>query len=215
MRVQEKQKALEKEIISNLCSIPAWPEGLLPHTVYVEEEDERHHGMPVYTVYRLEDIRPDGSCTLYNPESRERFPCRHLHEINVDWLVTVWERYLELCVEQDIWKRNAMAFLKERTGNTETEISSFVKGSWDKCAAYSDNLKAFLGEVETEIWIFSFPLNEFDRDAPDAEIVRSHGEDPDTRVEKMTPPEFTARINDGMFNDRDNWVRTIELPKLK
>lgn len=46
----------------------------------------------------------DGSCTLYNAESRERFTCRHLHEINMDWLVTVWERYLELCVEQDIWK---------------------------------------------------------------------------------------------------------------
>lgn len=53
---------------------------------------------------RLEEIRTDGSCTLYNAESRERFTCRHLHEINMDWLVTVWERYLELCVEQDIWK---------------------------------------------------------------------------------------------------------------
>ena len=34
-------------------------------------------------------------------------------------------------------------------------------------------------------------------------------------VEKMTPLEFTARINDEMFNDQDNWVRAIELPKHK
>ena len=47
------------------------PEGLLPHTVYVEEEgeDDEHHGIPVYTAYKLEEIRPDGSCMLYNPDS--------------------------------------------------------------------------------------------------------------------------------------------------
>ena len=100
MRIQEKQKALEQEVIANLCAIPKMPENMLPHTVYVEEEGEDGygHGIPVYTMYRLEEIRTDGSCTLYNAESRERFTCRHLHEINMDWLVTVWERYLELCV---------------------------------------------------------------------------------------------------------------------
>ena len=98
MRIQEKQKALEQEVIANLCAIPKMPENMLPHTVYVEEEGEDGygHGIPVYTMYRLEEIRTDGSCTLYNAESRERFTCRHLHEINMDWLVTVWERYLEL-----------------------------------------------------------------------------------------------------------------------
>ena len=100
MKLQEKQKELEQEIIANLRAIPKMPEDLLPHTVYVEEEgeDAEHHGIPVYTVYKLEEIRPDGSCMLYNPDSRERFPCRHLYEINIDWLVTIWERYLELCV---------------------------------------------------------------------------------------------------------------------
>ena len=47
----------------------------------------------------------------------------------MDWLVTVWERYLELCVEQDIWKGNAVAFLKDRTGKPEEEIISFVETS--------------------------------------------------------------------------------------
>jgi len=36
---------------------------------------------------------------------------------------------------------------------------------------------------------------------------------PATRVEKMTPLEFTANINDECFDDRNNWVRAIELPK--
>ena len=34
-------------------------------------EDGYGHGIPVYTMYRLEEIRTDGSCTLYNAESRE------------------------------------------------------------------------------------------------------------------------------------------------
>ena len=122
-----------------------------------EGEDAKHHGIPVYTVYMLEEIRPDGSCMLYNSDSRERFPCRHLYEINIDWLVTVWERYLELCVGQKLWKQNAVAFLKESTDKMEAEISAFVDSGWDKCSAYTDNLKRFLGKDEAkEVWVFSF-----------------------------------------------------------
>ena len=33
MKLQEKQKELEQEIIANLRAIPKMPEGLLPHTV--------------------------------------------------------------------------------------------------------------------------------------------------------------------------------------
>ncbi len=215
MRLQKKQEELEREIIANLCAIPKMPEELLPHTVYVEEEgeDAEHHGIPVCTAYKLEDIRPDGSCVLYNPDSGERFPCRHLYEVNIDWLVTVWERYLELCVEQDLWKRNATAFLKGRTGKTDTEITDFVESGWDRCAAYTDNLKRFLGEEGgREVWVFSFPMEDFERDAPDRGIVSDYRDNPHSRVEKMTPLEFTARINDDMFNDRGNWVRAIELP---
>lgn len=218
MKLQEKQKELEQEIIANLRAIPKMPEGLLPHTVYVEEEGEEdeHHGIPVYTAYKLEEIRPDGSCMLYNPDSRERFPCRHLYEINIDWLVTVWERYLELCVGQKLWKQNAVAFLKESTDKTDTEISAFVDSGWDRCSAYTDNLKRFLGKDEVkEVWVFSFPMDDFGRDAPDKEIIFDYENNPHTEVEKMTLLEFTARINDEMFNDQDNWVRAIELPEHK
>ncbi len=216
MRLQEKQKELEQEVIANLRAIPKMPEGLLPHTVYVEEEgeDAEHHGIPVYTAYRLEEIRPDGSCMLYNPDNRERFPCRHLYEINIDWLVTVWERYLELCVGQKLWKQNAAAFLKEGTDRTEAEISAFVDSGWDRCSAYTDNLKRFLGrDGAKEVWVFSFPMDDFKRNTPDKNIISDYENNPHTRVEKMTPLEFTAKINDDMFNDQDNWVRAIELPK--
>lgn len=214
MKLQEKQKELEQEIIANLRAIPKMPEDLLPHTVYVEEEgeDADRYGIPVYTMYKLEEIRPDGSCALYNPDSRERFSCRHLHEINIDWLITVWERYLELCVEQEIWKQNAAAFLKDSTGKADAEIAAFVDSCWDKCSAYTDNLKRFLGEDDTkEVWIFSFPVDHFERDAPNEDIVSDYENNPDTEVEKMTPLEFTARINDEAFNDQANWVKAIEL----
>lgn len=130
MRIQEKQKALEQEVIANLCAIPKMPENMLPHTVYVEEEGEDGygHGIPVYTMYRLEEIRTDGSCTLYNAESRERFTCRHLHEINMDWLVTVWERYLELCVEQDIWKGECRC-IPERPYRQTGRGNHFIRGN--------------------------------------------------------------------------------------
>lgn len=89
MKLQEKQKELEQEIIANLRAIPKMPEGLLPHTVYVEEEgeDDEHHGIPVYTAYKLEEIRSDGSCMLYNPDSRERFPAViFTKSISTGWL---------------------------------------------------------------------------------------------------------------------------------
>ena len=53
-------------------------------------------------MYKLEEIREDGSCVLFNPETGERFNDRHLYEINIDWLDTVLERYYEYCPEQKI-----------------------------------------------------------------------------------------------------------------
>lgn len=67
----------------------------------------------------------------------------------------------------------------------------------------------------TEIWIFSYPMDRFKRNASDEEIINDYdnNQDADSLVVKMTPLEFTALINDGMFNDIDNWVRAIELPE--
>lgn len=89
---------LTDRFVAELSRLPLRPDGWLPHIVYVEEEDN----YPVYTMYKLEEIREDGSCVLFNPETGERFNDRHLCEINIDWLDTVLERYYEYCPEQKI-----------------------------------------------------------------------------------------------------------------
>lgn len=92
MIFQKKYKALQDEVIANLCSIKDFPKGLLPHTVYVEEENE---GEPIYNKYKLHKINEDGTCSLVNFRTGE-FEDRDLNEIELPWLITVWGRYVEL-----------------------------------------------------------------------------------------------------------------------
>jgi hypothetical protein len=65
--------------------------------VYVEEETERSLdcGNSVYNAYNLIKIFPDGTCLLENPETG-REGKRLLSEINTDWLITVWNRYVDV-----------------------------------------------------------------------------------------------------------------------
>ncbi len=56
-------------------------------------------------------------------------------------------------------------------------------------------------------------MDYFERNALDEGIVSDYENNPCTRVEKMTPLDFTAKINDDLFDDQDDWVRAIELPK--
>lgn len=93
VRLQELSDCFIKEI----SRLPLRPEGWLPHIVFVEEEGT----YPVYTMYRLEEVRTDGSCTLFNPVTGERFFDRNLYEINIDWLDTVLRRYYECCAGQN------------------------------------------------------------------------------------------------------------------
>lgn len=98
-------------------------------------------------------------------------------------------------------KGNAVAFLKDVPANRKEEIISFVETSWDKCQAYTDNLKAFLGEdKDREIWIFSFrwtDLNVTFRPGKSSLITEITPQ----RGWKMIPLEFTANINDECFDD--------------
>lgn len=87
---------LTNMFVTELSRLPLRPNGWLPHIVYVEEEGD----YPVYTMYKLEEIRKDGSCVLFNPKSGERFDNRHLYEINIDWLDTVLRWYYECCLVQ-------------------------------------------------------------------------------------------------------------------
>lgn len=193
MRLQEKQKELEQETIANLRAIPKMPEGLLPHTVYVEEEGENAdcHGVPVYTMYRLEEIRPDGSCSLRNPATGEYFPERQLYEINIDWLLTVWNRYVELCTEQHLPPIQDI-----------DETRTQTKGK--------------------SLYAFVWSCNLFGRDVTDEKIVEtwengaslSLNDEEDENlyeVERLSPDELAERINDECFNDTEDYVRFIEM----
>lgn len=98
MNYQKQVNELQQQLIARLSAITDLPEGWLPHLVYVEEEgdDEKGFGMPVYNAYRLVNFNSDGDCTLRNLITGEDDTERHLSEINIDWLVTVWNYYHEL-----------------------------------------------------------------------------------------------------------------------
>lgn len=98
MNYQKQVNELQQQLIARLSAITDRPKGWLPHLVYVEEDgdDENKFGMPVYNAYRLVDFESDGRCTLRNLITGEDDTERHLSEINIDWLVTVWNYYHEL-----------------------------------------------------------------------------------------------------------------------
>lgn len=98
MNYQKQVNELQQQLINRLSAITDRPEGWLPHLVYVEEDgdDENEFGMPVYNAYRLVDFESDGRCTLRNLITGEDDTERHLSEINIDWLVSVWNYYHEL-----------------------------------------------------------------------------------------------------------------------
>lgn len=160
--IQRTINDLHQQLVDSISQIKEFPEGLLPHIVFIEEESDS--GYPVYNRYQLVKVFPDGNCIVKKPVSEELIP-RHLNEINIDWLSTIWNYYTELK----------------------------------------------LTESKKELSVFLFPLKRFDRNATDGEIIsdwENNGED-DVCVEKLTPDEFAARINDNAFNDQKYYVRFI------
>mgnify|MGYP007060784349 CR=1 FL=1 len=150
MTVQEQIERLVEKLIDDLCRIDERPDGWLPHTVYVEEigEDATLGEIPVYTRYTLEDYNQDGSCTLRNMEGEYR--SGHLREINIDWLVTLWNRYMELCIEQGLWRERAIRHLEQETEASLPDILDFVEEHWQNCASDEENIQTFLRWVEPE-----------------------------------------------------------------
>ena len=196
MRRTEKEKSTppgellrqaENQLVSALCGIRENPDGWLPHTVYVEEDGD----CPVYTMYRLLDIRKDGGCTLYNPQTGERFTSRHLREISIEWLATLWERYLELCPEG----REDSA--TETRSDKRTDIRAFV---WSCSLAGRDMPDDRL----IGMWQES-PVRSTD-DPEDGTLYE---------VECLTPDELAERINDGGFAYAEDYVRFIDVGGLQ
>lgn len=170
MTLYKKLEQLQNEFVAKLSAITDRPADWLPHLVFVEEEGEDCNGggFPIYNPYRLVDFTSDGTCTLRNEVTNEEEE-RHLSEINIEWLQTVWDRYHEL------------------------------------------TLKPEPEEPEKELCAFLFPLDRFDRNATDEEIIADweSEEDFDVPTEKLTPDEFAAQCNDETFADQIFYVRFI------
>ncbi|MBF0648740.1 hypothetical protein IR083_07900 [Dysgonomonas sp. GY75] len=169
MNIQSKVNDLHQILVKRLSCIRKFPEEFFPHTVYVEEEVEVD-GAPAYQYYRLIEIRPDSSCTLFNPRSGQNEE-RELTEICIDWLVTLWVWYTNLIhPEQPVYP------------------------------------------ADKELRVFLFPQEHFDRNATDEEIIADYNTDEGTDpcIEKYTPDEFAAMMNDGDYPNRNMYVRFIE-----
>ena len=89
MQLPDKVKAVHNELIDALCNIKEMPESVLPHLVFVEEEDDK--GAPIYNKYKLVSIIPEReSCILYNLSTGENEKDEFfLTAINIDWLDTI------------------------------------------------------------------------------------------------------------------------------
>jgi len=99
MDFQTKLESLHQEIVSALCSIRELPEGILPHSIHMEESDATlEYGHTVYYLYSLTEIFSDGTCLLENPGTgiEEK---RRLHEICIDSLAELWDTYRYLSGE--------------------------------------------------------------------------------------------------------------------
>ncbi len=119
--LHEQLCRVTQNIIDAICDIKIMPEGLLPHTVFVEEENGK--GEPAYTKYQIVDIDPiEKNCIIYDRESNFQEEIS-LEAVNVDWLITIWNRYLELSGqdEPDIGSLYAFLYPAERFERNATD----------------------------------------------------------------------------------------------
>ncbi len=226
MTPQEQEKHLSQNIIASLCRVSERPDGLLPHIVYVEEEGR--DGYPCYVRYQLIDYRSDGTCTLQNPNTNAQETDRHLSEINIDWLVTLWNRYVELSIEQKTWKERAIEILLQNSDADEVLIREFAEEHWQNLLLDSDNIEAFKNWLQSkksgEPHYYAFIWNcwHLKRNVSDAELLEAWQNGPsrsaiveedetEYEVECLTLDELAERINDDCFNDTEDYVRFIQM----
>jgi hypothetical protein len=138
-------------------------------TFVPENEDDEYPVIATLMVMTIHNnlirIFPNGSCILENPETGKEEK-RQLGEINIEWMVTVWDYYRDL------------------SGVKEDE------------------------PVKKQQYAFLYPLKHFDRNVTDNEILSGWV---DGFVEKLTPDELAARINDECLDDTNFWIRFIEI----
>lgn len=225
MTPQEQEQKLSQNIIDSLCRITDRPDGWLPHIVFVEEEG--NDGYPCYVRYNLIDYHADGTCTLQRPNTDIQETDRNLFEINVEWLITIWNWYIELS-EQKTLNGHAVAVLRQNSNADEGLIREFVEKHWQNRLLDKDNSKAFenwLHQDETKepnYYALVWNCCHLDRNISDEQLVEAWrngpslsttDEDDETEyeVERLTLDELAERINDECFNDNENYVRFIQM----
>ncbi len=220
MNPRKENENLRNELIENIefVALHRKPKNWLPIkasvVVYLNIDDVPDDG-PILNQCIIKEILDGGECNVITSESEDE-ESYELSEFPTEDLVSIWEKYTSLSIKKAIWKRNAVEYLKENTEFSKDKIKELVDRQWNPLSTFTENLKAIRQqEARKELWIFSYPMNRFERNASDEEIVSDYEnhKDAESLVVKMTPLEFTALINDDMFNDTDNWVRAIELTK--
>ncbi len=220
MKPREQYDNMRNALIENIEFVVQHrqPDGWLPikasAVVYSDIDDNSDDG-PMLGHCFVKEIFDDGECNARTLGSEEDEPYG-LSEFLTENLIAIWEKYVQLAVEQSIWKGNAVAYMKEHTEFAENKINALIDKHWCPEHTFTENLHSICQqESGKELWIFSYPIDRFNRNASDEEIVNDYenNRNADSLVVKMTPLEFTALINDEMFNDTDNWVRAIELPE--
>ena len=232
---QEQIKELTDKLVTNLLHITEYPDGWLPHSVWIEEEDE--DGDPTYRHYMLEKIRTDGTCDLHDPETGKLLHDDYLlSAINIDWLITVWHRYRELCIEQGLWREQAIHLLEQETDASLPDIIEFVGDHWQNLSSDEENIEAFRRWIAPaasqvlpkELFAFVWPFELMPRNATDEQILTAYengpsrslregddvwDEDDETlyEVRKLTPDELAAEINDSDCAFGQYYVRFIEV----
>jgi hypothetical protein len=153
MSILNKFNDLQEEIIAALCKIAEFPDGLLPHTVYVEEDDENSQptGNNVYNTYSLIRIFPDGSCILENSRTGKEEK-RHLREINIDWLIVVWDYYKDLSgvKEPEPVKMKLYVFLYPLDSFVRNASDDEILSGWADCMVEKLTPDEFAEKVNDE-----------------------------------------------------------------
>jgi hypothetical protein len=163
MNLQKRLNELYDEVITALCRINEIPDGLLPHCVYVEEETEQSLdcGNSVYTAYNLIKIFRDGFCILENPVTGKEEK-RQLREINIEWLICVWDYYRDLSGVKEpeaAKKKELYAFLYplkhfERNASNHEILSGWMDGAVEKLTL--DELAARINDEsfdDANLWV--------------------------------------------------------------
>lgn len=155
---QGRLSDLRAEIISTLCSISEHPKDWLPHTVFVEDEEIDNRGVdsPAYIKYKLVSFNADGECQLLNVITNEQEE-RHLSEIEINWLVTVLNRYSELGGELIETPDKELYVFTYRAGHTDEDI---IK-NWESGDSYSSTKRYTLNEFADLLNEEKYPCSQY------------------------------------------------------